>query len=130
MDMETVNRMWSMSGVVDDYLARLPRKEREALQHLRGTISAAVPSVEEVIRVGVPQFRYRGRPLVSMGAAQRHLSLYVMYGSVLARFETQLAGYDWSKTVVRFTPNQPLPDDLVTAIVRARVAELGGDPEG
>jgi hypothetical protein len=33
--------------------------------------------------LGVPAFQYRGSPLVSIGSARRHVSLYVMYGDVL-----------------------------------------------
>jgi uncharacterized protein YdhG (YjbR/CyaY superfamily) len=109
---------------VDAYLAALPDGERRALEDLRRTIRTLVPSADEVIRVGVPQFRYRGRPLVSMGATKHHLSLYVMYSQVLPRLEHQLEGLDWSNTVVRFTPEAPLPDDLIATIVRERLAEL------
>lgn len=109
---------------VDAYLAALPDAERQALEDLRRTIRSLVPSVDEVIRVGVPQFRHRGRPLVSMGAAKHHLSLYVMYSKVLPRLADQLEGLDWTSTVVRFTPEAPLPEDLIATIVRERLAEL------
>jgi uncharacterized protein YdhG (YjbR/CyaY superfamily) len=64
-----------MGGAVDDYLARVPPNQREALERLRQAIRSVVPGVEEVIRNGVPAFRYRGKPLVSIGAAKRHISL-------------------------------------------------------
>ena len=34
-----------------------------------------------------------------------------------------LAGYDTSKGAVRFQPDRPLPEDLVAAVVRTRMAE-------
>lgn len=34
-----------------------------------------------------------------------------------------LAGYNTSKGTVRFQPEQPLPEELVHALVRARMAE-------
>ena len=67
-----------MAGAVDQYLAGLPKEQREALQGLRRTIRSAVPEVEEAIKSRVPAFRYMGRPLVSMGASKRHLSLFIM----------------------------------------------------
>jgi len=57
-----------MGSAVDEYLARLPKEQREALEQLRQTINSVVPGVEEVIRTGVPAFRYTGKPLVSIGA--------------------------------------------------------------
>jgi uncharacterized protein YdhG (YjbR/CyaY superfamily) len=71
--------------VVDKYLARLPREQQEALTCLRRVIGAAAPTIEETIRSRVPAFRYRGRPLVSIGAAKRHVSLFIMNGEELTR---------------------------------------------
>jgi uncharacterized protein YdhG (YjbR/CyaY superfamily) len=34
-----------------------------------------------------------------------------------------LTGYDTSKGTVRFATHSPLPDDLVTTLVKARLAE-------
>jgi uncharacterized protein YdhG (YjbR/CyaY superfamily) len=113
-----------VAGPVDEYLAKLPREQREVLEGLRRTIRSAVPEAEEAIRSRVPAFRYRGRPLVSMGASKRHLSLFIMYGAVLEAHEDELRGFDTSNTVVRFSPEEPIPDRLVTKLVKARKAEL------
>jgi uncharacterized protein YdhG (YjbR/CyaY superfamily) len=113
-----------VAGAVDEYLGKLVREQREALEGLRRTIRSAVPEVEEAIRSRVPAFRYKGRPLVSMGASRRHLSLFIMYGSVLEAHEDELRGFDTSNTVVRFSPDRPIPDRLVTKLVKARKAEL------
>jgi uncharacterized protein YdhG (YjbR/CyaY superfamily) len=83
-----------------------------------------VPDADEVIRRGVPAFRYRGKPLVGMGAARRHVALYVMYGTVLKTHAAELEAYDTSNTVVRFDPHRPIPRDLVTKLVRARSVEI------
>jgi uncharacterized protein YdhG (YjbR/CyaY superfamily) len=67
-----------MTTAVDEYLARAPERHRPALAQLRDAVFSVVPEADEVIRSGVPAFRCRGRPLVSIGAAQRHVSLFVM----------------------------------------------------
>jgi uncharacterized protein YdhG (YjbR/CyaY superfamily) len=113
-----------VKAAVEEYLARAPEPHRAALRELRETVVSTVPDAEEVIRRDVPAFRYRGRPLVSIGAAQRHVSLYVMYGAVLERYAAELEPHDTSNTVVRFDPNQPIPVDLVTKLVGARAAEI------
>lgn len=115
-----------MTGPVDQYLARLPAEQREALESLRRVIRSVVPGVEEVIRRGVPAFRYKGRPLVSIGAAKRHVALYIMYGAVLETYAEELRGFDTSRTVIRFEPSRPLPAPLVAKLALARVAELEG----
>jgi uncharacterized protein YdhG (YjbR/CyaY superfamily) len=109
---------------VDEYLARAPEAHRRALEQLRRAVLSVVPGAEEVIPSRVPAFRHRGRPLVSIGTARRHVSLFIMYGAVLKDHAAQLEAYDTSNTVVRFDPSQPIPVDLVAKLVRARAAEI------
>ena len=113
-----------MTSPVDEYLARLPQEQRDALEQLRRTIRSVVPGIEETIRNGVPAFRYDGRALVSIGAAKGHVALYIMYGHALQAFRDELKEYDTSNTVIRFTPQKPLPRRLVTELVKARIAEI------
>ena len=111
------------SPEVDAALAAQPHDVREALEQLRETIRAAAPDAVEAIAYGVPAFRYRGRPLVSFGAGRRHCALYVQSPAVIEAHADLLHGHDTSKGTVRFTPADPLPADLVTRLVRARLAE-------
>lgn len=111
------------SPEVDAFLVDLPRDVRDALEALRATIAAAAPDAEEAVAYGVPAFRYRGRPLVSFGTGKAHCALYVQSPAVMEAHTDLLAGHDTSKGTVRFTPDRPLPADLVTTLVRARLAE-------
>jgi uncharacterized protein YdhG (YjbR/CyaY superfamily) len=113
-----------VGNAVEEYLARLPREQREALERLRQTVRSVVPGVEEVIRTRVPAFRYNGRPLVGMGASKRHLSLFIMHGNVLEAHQDELSAFDTSNTVIRFMPERPLPTRLVVKLVKARMAEI------
>lgn len=113
-----------MGDAVDAFLARLPREQRDTLEQLRQLIKSVAPGVEEVIRSRVPAFRYNDRPLVSIGAAKHHLSLFIMYGTVLETHKDELQGFDTSNTVIRFTPNKPIRRRLVLKLVKARLAEI------
>lgn len=117
-----------MSGTseVDAYLAAAPEDQRQVLAELRRTIASAVPSAQEAIRTGVPAVRYRGKTVVGFGSAKRHVALYVMYGQALERVRADLRGFDMSRTVVRFTPERPLPAALVRRIVEIRLTEIDG----
>jgi uncharacterized protein YdhG (YjbR/CyaY superfamily) len=41
----------------------------------------------------------------------------------MARYRDELRGYDTSTGAIRFRPTEPLPADLVTRLVRERLAE-------
>ena len=111
------------SAEIDAVLATQLDDVRQALEQLRETIRAAAPDAVEAIAYGVPAFRYRGRPLVSFGAGKRHCVFYVQSPPVMEAHADLLRGHDTSKGPVRFTPADPLAADLVTTLVRARVAE-------
>jgi uncharacterized protein YdhG (YjbR/CyaY superfamily) len=113
----------SRSPEIDAVLAALPDATRTALEHLRTVIGAAAPDAIEAIAYGVPAFRYRGRPLVSFGATKTHCSFYVQSPAVMESHAAALCGYRTATGTVQFTPDAPLPDDLVTMLVRARMAE-------
>ncbi len=113
----------SASAQIDAILGALPDDQRAALQALRETIAAAAPKAVEAISYSLPAFKYRGRPLVSFGAAQAHVALYVMSPATMEANQELLAGYDTSKGTIRFKPGTPLPADLVATLVRARMAE-------
>jgi uncharacterized protein YdhG (YjbR/CyaY superfamily) len=111
------------SAEIDAVLEALPEQEREALGALRDVIAAAAPEAVEAISYGVPAFKYRGRPLVSFAAARNHLSFFVQSPAVMEAHRDDVAGFDTSKGTIRFTPQKPIPEELVTKLVRARVAE-------
>ena len=108
---------------IDGVLAALPEDQRRALQGLREAIAAAAPDAVEAMSYGAPAFRYRDHPLVSFNAARHHCALYVMSPAVITAHETDLQGFDTTKGAIRFTPDHPLPDELVAKLVRARMAE-------
>ncbi len=111
------------SRQVDEILAALPEDQRNALQDLRQVIATAAPEAEEAISYSLAAFRYKDRPLVSYGASKTHVAFYVMSPAAMDAHRDELAGYDTTKGGIRFQPDTPLPADLVTAIVRTRMAE-------
>ena len=109
-------------GTVDEYLARVPPEFRASLQRLRKIIKAAAPEAEEVISYRMPAFRQNGM-LVYFAAFRDHCSLFVASDEVRRQFSAELKPFMAGKGTFRFTPDQPLPAELVTRMVKARVAE-------
>jgi uncharacterized protein YdhG (YjbR/CyaY superfamily) len=112
------------SAVISRYIDQAKGKHREALAALAAAIELAAPDAEISLRRGVPAFHYRGKPLASLGDAAHHVSLYLMYGNVLASYSQRLRGYSGSSRVVRFEPTLPIPAALVIELVTARKQEI------
>lgn len=116
-----------MNHEAEAYLAALEPGARRALSALRAAIQAVEPRMTERLCRGVPFFYLRGRQVVGYGAARGHLSFYVMQGQSLKRIskpDLESLGFEISRTVVRFRPEQDWPEALVREIVTGRLAEL------
>jgi uncharacterized protein YdhG (YjbR/CyaY superfamily) len=109
---------------IDDYLAGLDEPRRSALEHIRVLVTAAAPDAEEGKSYGMPAFRYAGKPLLGFHAAQRHLSVHPFSPEAIEAVSDRLAGFDLAKGTIRFTPDQPIPDDVIHELVALRLAEL------
>ena len=108
---------------VAGYVARTPAPARKLLRQMRETIRSVVPrEAVEVISYRMPAFKY-GQVLVWYAAFADHVSLFPG-GSVLARFQDDLADFKTSKGTIQFPLDRSLPTALVKRIVRARVAEI------
>ena len=107
---------------VDAYLARLPRMQRDVLEHVRAVIARTVPDAEETISYGMPAFRRAGRFLLSYAGWKRHCSLYPLSDEFLATHRAELEGFGRTKGSVHFTPDRPLPDDLLEELARSEAA--------
>jgi len=111
------------SKQIDEILSSFSHDKRAVLQTLRETIAAAAPDAVEGISYGLPAFRYRGRPLVSYHASLGHCAFFPMSPAVLDRHRDELAEFDLAKGTIRFSPDRPIPAEIVSAIVRERLAE-------
>lgn len=115
---------------VEAYLAALPADQRTVLQALRETIRAAAPEATEQIAYDMPAFRTHGRFLVSYAAFKRHFSLFPASQAVLDALGDEIAPYHTGKGTIQFTAERPLSAEVVTKLVRARLAENAAHAAG
>ncbi len=107
----------------DAYFDSLNPAQRTVLEKFRRAIHAAAPGAEEYFGYGLAGFRFAGRPLVYLGAWEKHCALYAANPKTQARFADELRGFEVSKGTIRFTVEKPLPLSLVKKLVKARAAE-------
>ena len=113
------------SPSVDDYLAAIePESFRSALLRLRDVLRSELPDAEEVISYGIPTFKVAGKNVIHYAGFKRHLTLFP--GAIVSDFADQLTGFKTSKGGIQFTPENPLPEDLVREITRVALARSTG----
>ncbi len=106
---------------IDSYIAMQPENFRIALQKIRETIQNAAPDAEEIISYSMPAFRYLGI-LVYFAGFKTHIGFFPTAGGIAA-FKDELTGYELSKGTLRLPISKPIPLELISRIVKYRVAE-------
>jgi uncharacterized protein YdhG (YjbR/CyaY superfamily) len=109
---------------MDDYLEGLAPAEQAALEGVRAVVAGVVPDAEEGVSYGMPAFLYSGRPLLAFRAAKRHLSVFPFSPAAIEAVEHRLEGFDLAKGTIRFSPDRPVPEDVLADLVRARMQEI------
>ncbi len=106
---------------IDEYIAQFPADVQKKLEDLRAVIKASAPEAEEKISYQMPTFALKGN-LVHFAAHPKHIGFYPAPSGIEA-FSQELAVYHYAKGSVQFPIDQPLPLELVSKIVKFRVAE-------
>lgn len=106
---------------IDEYIALFPAEIQKILQELRAAIRLAAPGAQEKISYQMPAFALKGN-LVYFAAWKDHIGFYPTSSGTQA-FQQELSAYEFSKGTVKFPIDQLLPLDLVSRIVKYRVAE-------
>lgn len=109
---------------IDRYLKSVPIRQRMVLERLRDVILRVVPDAEQCISYKIPAFRVEGGVVGGFAAFRNHMSYLPFSGSVLSRLSDDLDVYSCSKSALRFTLANPLPDELVEKLIHVRLVEI------
>lgn len=107
---------------VDEYVASISEPARTQLSALRRLVLAAAPDAVEGLSYGIIGYRLNG-VLVYIGAAKKHVSLHAVGDALMNEHAAELAPYRSADKTIRFRLDAPLPEALVTKLVKARVNE-------
>ena len=116
-------------GTVDDYLGELDPDDRAAIGHVYALARSEVPESEQGRGYGMPALVYRGKPLISVMRAKKHIGIYPFSPDAVASVADgvqAVAESGLDKGTVRFQPAHPLPDEVVLALVRYRRDQIDG----
>jgi len=106
---------------IDTHLTGMPADKRAVLETLRERIRAIVPDAEEVISYGIPAFRVEGKVVIGFKANKNDYSIYPFSGGAADRFSKELDGRIVTSGSIHFTPDDPIPDDLLRRIIEWRI---------
>lgn len=106
---------------IDEYIAGFPANAQKILQKIRLTIRQAAPGAEEAIKYQIPAFTLNGN-LIFFAAYKNHIGLYPAPRGV-EKFKKELAAYEGGKGTVQFPLDEPVPFDLISRILKFRVAK-------
>ncbi len=116
-------------GTVDDLLADLLPEDREPVARVYAIAQRVVPEAEQGLGYGMPALVYRGKPLISVMRAKKHIGVYPFSPAAVTAVADSLAahpGIGIDKGTIRFQPEHPLPDEVVETLVRARKEQIEG----
>lgn len=105
----------------DEYIATFSGDVLRHLKKIRSIVRKASPEAKEVISYNMPAVFHEG-VLVYYAGYKNHIGFYPT-GSGIEHFKEQLADYKWSKGAIQFPLDQPLPEQLITDMVRFRLTE-------
>ncbi len=106
---------------IDEYIATFPAEIQVILEELRATIKTAAPDAVEKISYQMPTFFLKGN-LVHFAAFKHHIGFYPTPGAIEA-YKDELSIYQGAKGSIRFPIDEPMPLQLISKIVKSRVAE-------
>jgi uncharacterized protein YdhG (YjbR/CyaY superfamily) len=106
---------------IDEYIATFPEETQKILEDVRATIKASAPEAEEKISYQMPTFYLKGN-LIHFAAWKNHIGIYPTSSGTEA-FKKELSIYESAKGSIKFPIDQPMPLDLISKIVKFRVAE-------
>jgi uncharacterized protein YdhG (YjbR/CyaY superfamily) len=113
---------------IDEYILRFSPEVQEILNSIRGVIKEAAPDAVEKISYQMPTFALHGN-LVHFAAFKNHIGFYPAPSGIEA-FKEELSQYKGAKGSVQFPIEKPIPYELISKIVKFRVAENIKQAEG
>jgi len=103
---------------VDEYIAGFPADIQAVLRAVRATVRAAAPDAEERISYRMPAVFQHG-VVVYFAAFKRHIGLFPPVEDPAVR--ARVARYSGPKGNLQFPYDQPVPHQLIAAVVEARL---------
>tara|TARA_B100000949_G_C14030442_1_gene345209 strand:- start:82 stop:450 length:369 start_codon:yes stop_codon:yes gene_type:complete len=108
---------------VSEYITEFPEPVQEKMKLIRRLIKKAAPEATEGISYHMPAYKLNRKPLVYFGGFANHIGFYAT-PVTHEHFKDQLSGYKIGKGSVQFPHSEPLPEQLILAMIQFKASEL------
>lgn len=109
---------------IDLYIADIENLlEREALENLRTMLHELLPGAVECISYGIPTLKVGEKWIAGFGCFKNHLSFFPFSGSIFEHFPDELSDWEYTKSSLHFTPEKPIPRDLLERMITKRLEQ-------
>jgi uncharacterized protein YdhG (YjbR/CyaY superfamily) len=110
----------------DAYIAAAPEHLRPLLKNLRAQLSRTLTGAEEVIAYNMPGFRIGKTIVAGYAAFTKQCGIYVSSAAIRSLAgDIAAAGLKATKSGVTFSPDSPIPDELIEKLARASRKDHG-----
>ena len=109
---------------VTAYIESQEEPKRSTLLEVRKLLLDIEPGLEQVIAWNSPQFKFKGKYAVGLCAFKNHLTFSPQSPEVMASHAKDLEGFVTSKSSFQFAVDKPLSKELLTKLLKSRIAEL------
>ncbi len=113
-------------GTVDDYLAGLEPADADLVGRIYAVARTVAPQAEQGTSYGMPALLFRGKGLLAVMRARQHIGVYPFSAAAVEAVADRLTGIDHAKGTIRLPPHQPIDEELIRALVTARLAQIDG----
>lgn len=96
------------------------RRLAELLLGVRELVLEIAPDAKECISYGMPTYKV-GKRAFHIAAFAKHCSVFP--GTYVEEFQPLLEGFKTSKGTVQFTPEKPIPEEILRKMIAGRLLE-------
>lgn len=111
-------------SIIDDYLSGLSEDKKAIIKHMYDVVRHMMPDTTEELCYAMPALKYKNKALIAIMANKTFLSLYP-FGAI-ERLGVGTSAFEQTSGSIHFTPDKPIPDELLKAIVGARKRQIEG----
>jgi uncharacterized protein YdhG (YjbR/CyaY superfamily) len=109
---------------VSAYIEAQDEPKRNTLQAMRQSILEIEPRLEQSFAWKSAMFKFNGKFVAGLCAHKAHISYSPQSAEVMTALADDLAEFVVSKSSFQVASDAPLPKQLLTKLVKARIAEI------